>query len=100
MGASIPVCMIGGDATENSEQQQGVLWHGDGPAGLLVRLRRMTIVKLKHERNDFVTVIEDEDPDRAYWLNDGTLRPLVPDLSTCLALMIRYAGGCRCRHDP
>jgi hypothetical protein len=42
---------------------------------------------------DVVTMIGVEDPDRAYWLDDGTLRPLVPDLSTCLALMIRYAGA-------
>ena len=82
-----------GGATEESEPQQGVLWHGDEPPELLAQLRRMTIINSVPGRNDFVAVIENENQDRAYFLEDGSLKPLVPDLSTCLVLMIQYAGA-------
>jgi hypothetical protein len=89
---SLPAALRGG-ATEESEPQQGVLWHGDEPPELLAQLRRMTIINSVPGRNDFVAMIEDENQDRAYFLEDGSLKPLVPDLSTCLVLMIQYAGA-------
>jgi hypothetical protein len=95
-GLAIPNALaaaLRGGATEESEQQQGVLWHGDEPPQLLSQLRRMTIVNSVPGRNEFVTVDLQETPDRASWLDDGTLRPLVPDLSTCLALMLQHAGA-------
>jgi hypothetical protein len=68
------------------------LWtSAEGPA-VLERFRKMYILDSVPGRNDFVTFVPDEDPDRVYFVEDGAIRSLVPDLGETLDLLLRYAG--------
>ncbi len=95
-GLNVPsalVAFLRGGAKEGDAPLEGVLWTGDEEPPVLERLRRMYILDSVPGRNDFVTYIPDDDPDRVYFVEDGEIRPLATDLGETLDLLMRYAGA-------
>jgi hypothetical protein len=95
-GLTVPSAMVAflrGGAKEGDAPLEGVLWSGDEEPGVLKRLQRMYILNSVPGRNEFVTFIPDEDPDRAYFVEDGEIRPLTTNLGETLELLMRYAGA-------
>ena len=82
-----------GGAAEEAEQQPGILWHGDEAPEIPPDLRRITFINTVPIRSEFMTLNEPEGLNHASFRDDGTPRPPVPDLTSCIALRFRHAGS-------